>query len=129
MIKNDHKIKISVKSIYLEDQSEPSNNSFIWAYQVKIKNNSKITVKLISRVWKIIDSNGNVKEVRGEGVVGEQPILEPGESFEYTSGTPLKTSSGLMHGSYFMENMNGSDFEVEIPAFSLDIPNSNKSLN
>tara|TARA_B100001093_G_C26601032_1_gene915884 strand:- start:40 stop:432 length:393 start_codon:yes stop_codon:yes gene_type:complete len=124
-----HKISVSVKSIYLEDHSEPSEDSFLWAYQVKIKNNGDNSVKLLSRYWKIIDSNGNTKEVRGEGVVGEQPILEPGETFEYTSGTPLQTSSGLMHGSYYMKNLNGSDFEVKIPAFSLDTPNSKRSLN
>ena len=84
------------------------------------------------RYWKIIDSNGNTKEVRGEGVVGEQPILEPGETFEYTSGTPLQTSSGLMHGSYFMKSIENNEeggFEVKIPAFSLDTPNSVKIIN
>ncbi len=126
---SEHQISVTVKSIYLDDHSEPSEDTFLWAYQVKIKNNSKNTVKLVSRYWKIIDANGNSKEVRGEGVVGEQPILEPGKTFEYTSGTPLQTSSGLMHGSYFMKNLNGSDFEVKIPAFSLDTPNLKRSLN
>ncbi len=129
MKKKNHNIEVSVKSIYLEDQSDPSEDSFLWAYKVKIKNNGKISVKLLRRLWKIIDSNGNTKEVRGDGVVGEQPVLEPGETFEYASGTPLSTSSGLMHGSYFMSSENGSDFEVKIPAFSLDIPNSSRSLN
>ena len=87
------------------------------------------TVKLMSRCWKIIDENGYQKEVRGDGVVGEQPTLKPGESFEYTSGTPLSTSSGLMHGSYFMTNDEGTEFEVKIPAFSLDVPNSKKIQN
>tara|TARA_B100000989_G_scaffold270575_1_gene226760 strand:- start:199 stop:600 length:402 start_codon:yes stop_codon:yes gene_type:complete len=127
--KSTHNIKISVKSFYLEEHSEPEENSFLWAYQVKIKNNSKKTVKLLRRHWKIIDANGNTKEVRGEGVVGEQPTLEPGKSFEYTSGTPLSTNSGLMHGSYFMINNEGLDFEVKIPAFSLDIPNTRNKLN
>lgn len=126
---SEHQISVTVKSIYLDDHSEPSEDTFLWAYQVKIKNNGTNTVKLISRYWKIIDANGNSKEVRGEGVVGEQPILEPGKTFEYTSGTPLQTSSGLMHGSYFMKNLNGSDFEVKIPAFSLDTPNLKRSLN
>ena len=124
-----HNIKISVKSFYLEEHSEPEENSFLWAYQVKIKNNGKKTVKLLRRYWKIIDAYGNTKEVRGEGVVGEQPTLEPGKSFEYTSGTPLATSSGLMHGSYFMINNDGLDFEVKIPAFSLDIPDIKNRLN
>ena len=101
----------------------------MWAYQVKIKNNGKDTVKLLRRHWKIFDSNGYLKEVKGEGVVGEQPILAPGEIFEYTSGTPLQTSSGLMHGSYFMKSEEGSSFEVKIPPFSLDIPNDRKKLN
>ena len=84
---------------------------------------------MISRHWKIIDANGFQKEVIGDGVVGEQPRLGPGESFEYTSGTPLQTSSGLMHGSYFMLNEEGEQFEVVIPAFSLDIPNQEKIIN
>ena len=127
--KSTHNIKIEVKSFYLEEHSEPEENSFLWAYQVKIKNNGKKTVKLLRRHWKIIDAFGHTKEVRGEGVVGEQPTLEPGKSFEYTSGTPLSTSSGLMHGSYFMINNEGLDFEVKIPAFSLDIPDIKNRLN
>lgn len=123
------KIIVDVKSFFLEEQSEPSENNYIWAYKVLIKNNSVNTVKLISRCWKIIDENGFQKEVRGDGVVGEQPTLKPGESFEYTSGTPLNTSSGLMHGSYFMTTDQGAKFEVKIPAFSLDIPNSKKIQN
>ena len=130
--KENNNIQVTVSSAYLEDHSDPSEDSFLWAYQVKIKNNGLNTVKLISRYWKIIDSNGNTKEVRGEGVVGEQPILEPGETFEYTSGTPLQTSSGLMHGSYFMKSIENNEeggFEVKIPAFSLDTPNSVKIIN
>ncbi len=122
-------IIIDVKSFFLEEQSEPSEDSYIWAYKVLIKNNSMSTVKLMSRCWKIIDENGYQKEVRGDGVVGEQPTLKPGESFEYTSGTPLSTSSGLMHGSYFMTNDEGAEFEVKIPAFSLDVPNKKKIQN
>lgn len=129
MKKINHNIIIKVKSIYLEEHSDPSEFNFLWAYQVKIKNNSKDTVKLLRRHWTIIDSNGYLKEVKGKGVVGEQPILAPGEIFEYTSGTPLQTSSGLMHGIYFMKNEDGSSFEVKIPPFSLDIPNNKKSLN
>lgn len=122
-------IKVNVKSFFLEEQSEPSEDNYIWAYKVYIKNNSMNTVKLVSRCWKIIDENGYQKEVRGDGVVGEQPILKPGETFEYTSGTPLNTRSGLMHGSYLMTNDKGKKFEVKIPAFSLDIPNSKKIQN
>ena len=104
-------------------------DSYLWAYKVIIKNNSEHTVKLISRHWKIFDSNGSYREVKGKGVVGEQPVLEPGQEFEYTSGTPLKTTSGMMHGSYLMQNFEGEEFEVKIPPFSLDIPDRNKTLN
>jgi len=128
MIKK-HKVSVLVEPIYLEDHSDPMEDSYLWAYKVKIKNDGNDTVKLISRHWKIFDSNGSFKEVRGKGVVGEQPVLEPGEEFEYTSGTPLKTSSGLMHGSYQMEDYDGKEFEVLIPAFSLDIPNKINKLN
>lgn len=127
--KNKHFISIDVKSIFLEEQSDPAQNNYLWAYKVNIKNTGLKTVQLISRHWKIIDANGFQKEVIGDGVVGEQPRLGPGESFEYTSGTPLQTSSGLMHGSYFMLNEEGEQFEVVIPAFSLDIPNQEKIIN
>ena len=126
---NIHFISVDVKSIFLEEQSDPAQNNYLWAYKVNIKNTGLKTVQLISRHWKIIDANGYQKEVIGDGVVGEQPKLGPGESFEYTSGTPLQTSSGLMHGSYFMLNEEGEEFEVVIPAFSLDIPNQEKIIN
>ena len=101
----------------------------MWSYKVIIKNNEKEKIKLISRHWKIFDSNGNFREVKGKGVVGEQPTIEPGDKFEYTSGTPLKTSSGIMHGSYQMQSFDGEEFKVDIPAFSLDIPNQGNNLN
>ena len=128
-MKFKNKIKILVQPTYLEDHSDPSENSYLWAYTVKIKNNGDDTIKLISRHWKIFDSNGSFREVKGKGVVGEQPIIHPWDEFEYTSGTPLKTNSGLMHGSYQMEDFNGESFEVLIPPFSLDVPNDNKRLN
>ncbi len=128
-MKFKNKIKILVQPTYLEDHSDPSENSYLWAYTVKIKNNGDDTIKLISRHWKIFDSNGSFREVKGKGVVGEQPIIHPVDEFEYTSGTPLKTNSGLMHGSYQMEDFNGESFEVLIPPFSLDVPNDNKRLN
>ena len=121
MIKK-HKVTVLVEPTYLEDHSDPMENTYLWAYKVKIKNDGNEKVKLISRHWKIFDSNGNLKEVRGKGVVGEQPTLEPGEEFEYTSGTPLKTDSGLMHGSYQMEGYDGEEFEVSIPCFTLAVP-------
>ena len=104
---NKKKISVLVEPIYLEDHSDPSEDAYLWAYKVKIKNNSKESIKLLSRHWKIFDSNGNHREVKGMGVVGEQPIIQPGDEFEYTSGTPLKTSSGLMHGSYQMQDCLG----------------------
>ena len=117
-----HLIAVTVTPIYLEEQSEPDENQYIWAYHVQIENQGQQTVQLISRHWKITDSNGCVKEVRGDGVIGEQPVLHPGESFEYTSGTPLSTPSGIMVGSYEMETAQGARFDVAVPAFSLDSP-------
>lgn len=115
-------ISVTVTPIYLEDQSEPDEDHYVWAYQVRIENDSLETVQLRSRHWRITDVNGLVQEVRGAGVVGEQPVLEPGESFEYTSGTPLNAPSGIMVGSYEMQTDEGNMIEVGIPAFSLDSP-------
>ncbi len=117
-------ITIMVEPFYLEDQSEPDDNRYIWAYHVRIENNGAETVQLLTRHWRIIDYLGNTQEVRGDGVVGEQPVLKPGESFEYTSGTPLATSSGIMAGSYQMETDGGDRFDAEVPAFSLDSPDT-----
>ena len=128
-MKKKYKVSVFVEPIYLEDHSDPHEDNYLWAYRVKIKNNEEEKIKLISRHWKIFDSNGNHKEVKGKGVVGEQPTIEPGDEFEYTSGTPLKTSSGLMHGSYQMQSFDGKKFEVSIPAFSLDIPDKENKLN
>ncbi len=122
-------ITITVKPIYLEDQSSPADNHFVWAYQVRIENRGNETVQLLSRHWKITDSMGQVQEVRSAGVVGEQPMLAPGRSFEYTSGTPLPTPSGIMVGSYGMESASGERFDVAIPAFSLDSPHQQVQLH
>ena len=122
-------IMVSVKSFFLEDQSVPAESHFVWAYKVRIENNSPETVQLKRRHWRITDSRGRVQEVQGAGVVGEQPVLEPGDSFEYTSGTPLPTSSGIMDGSYQMESAEGEAFDVAIPAFSLDSPHEIVLLN
>ena len=119
-------IKVSVNPVYLEGQSTPEERHFVWAYQVKIENQSDVTVQLLNRYWKITDALGRVQEVRGEGVVGEQPVLKPGQTFEYTSGTPLPTSSGIMLGRYEMQGETGERFEIEVPAFSLDMPTSEK---
>jgi ApaG protein len=122
-------IRITVEPYYLDDQSSPSDDHFVWAYHVKIENVGEATVQLINRYWRITDANGQIQEVRGSGVVGEQPVLDPGESFEYTSGTPLGTPSGIMVGTYEMETQNGERFDVEIPAFSLDSPHQPVQLN
>ncbi|MGH6952770.1 MAG: Co2+/Mg2+ efflux protein ApaG [Alphaproteobacteria bacterium] len=119
---NTRAIKVTVKPFYLEDQSSPDDNHFVWAYQVRIENQGSDTVQLLSRYWRIVDSMGRVQEVRGAGVVGEQPVLQPGEAFEYTSGTPLPTPSGMMSGTYEMESANGERFAIQIPMFSLDTP-------
>lgn len=115
-------ICVTVQPVFLEDQSSPVDNRFVWAYYIRIENQGQETVQLRSRHWKITDSFGRVQEVRGAGVVGEQPLLRPGEAFEYTSGTPLATPGGIMVGSYQMTTPNGEWFDVAIPAFSLDSP-------
>jgi len=122
-------IRVSVKPVYLDDQSAPTDNHFVWAYQVKIENLGHETVQLRGRHWRITDARGELHEVRGSGVVGEQPVLEPGDVFEYTSGTPLPTPSGIMMGAYQMENERGEMFDIEIPAFSLDSPYQPVRLN
>ena len=127
--KKTKKINITVNPYFLDDQSEPEDQHFVWAYQVTIDNQSKEKVQLKNRYWKIIDSNGSEQEVRGEGVVGEQPILNPGEKFEYTSGTPLSTPSGFMGGYYEMETNEGKKFDAIIPQFSLDSPFVKNKLN
>ncbi len=115
-------IRVTVEPIYLDDQSSPSDNHYVWAYQVRIENKGDDTVQLLHRYWRITDAMGRVQEVRGAGVVGEQPTLKPGETFEDASGTPLPTPSGIMVGSYEMETTRGARFDVAVPAFSLDSP-------
>lgn len=115
-------ITVSVEPFFLEEQSTPEESHFVWAYHVRIENNSGETVRLVGRHWRITDSAGHIQEVRGDGVVGEQPELRPGEAFEYTSGTPLPTPSGIMAGEYHMESDAGERFDVVIPPFSLDSP-------
>jgi len=115
-------IRVSVEPAYLEDQSDPEAQHFVWSYTVRIDNISTDPVCLRSRHWQITDESGRTEEVIGDGVVGEQPVIEPGEGFEYTSGAPLSTPSGVMVGSYQMETPTGDSFDVAIPAFSLDSP-------
>lgn len=120
--KTTRDVCISVDPVYLEDQSTPEENRYVWAYHVMIENKGSETVQLLTRHWRITDDAGNVHEIEGEGVVGEQPIMGPGDFFEYTSGTPLATPSGFMDGTYRMESETGCSFDVAIPAFSLDSP-------
>ena len=122
-------IRVVVEPRYLESQSRPNDGHFVWAYTITIENHSSEIVTLRTRSWKITDARGRVQEVRGAGVVGEQPTLRPGQSFEYTSGAPLPTPSGFMAGAYQMESAAGDHFNVEIPAFSLDSPHMPRQIN
>ncbi|MBM3644909.1 MAG: Co2+/Mg2+ efflux protein ApaG [Alphaproteobacteria bacterium] len=122
-------IRVTVRPQYLPDESDPSELRFVWAYHVRIENRGDDTVRLRSRHWKITDALGRLQEVRGPGVVGQTPVLRPGEVFEYTSGTPLSTSSGIMGGTYQMVSQAGDGFDIEIPTFSLDLPATQRSLN
>lgn len=116
-------IRVSVRAFYLADQSEPDRGQFVWAYRVEIANLGRETVQLLRRTWRITDGLGRTQTVHGAGVIGEQPVLEPGGRFEYTSGTPLPTASGFMQGAYHMVvTDSGEAFDAEIPAFSLDSP-------
>jgi ApaG protein len=115
-------ITVTVEPVFLEQQSSLAEGRFVWAYHVRIENGGRETVQLVNRHWQITDARGQREDVRGPGVVGEQPILDPGASFEYTSGCPLKTPSGFMVGSYEMERRDGSRFLIRIPMFSLDSP-------
>ena len=122
-------IRVLVRPRYLESQSRPDEGHFVWAYTITIENHGAETVTLRSRFWKITDGQGRTQEVRGPGVVGEQPTLRPGQSFQYTSGAPLATPSGFMVGAYLMETEHGENFEIDIPAFSLDSPHMPHQLN
>lgn len=122
-------IRICVEPIYLEDQSAPDESHFMWAYRVQIENTGTEPVQLRTRYWRILDSMGRVQEVRGVGVVGQQPVIHPGEVFEYTSGTPLSTPSGIMMGNYQMETDGGETFDVDIPVFSLDSPHEQRQVH
>lgn len=122
-------VKVTVFPIYLDSQSEPEENHYLWAYHIKIENLGTETIQLRTRHWTITDAFGRRQEIKGGGVVGEQPMIKAGESFEYTSGTPLSTPSGIMMGEYEMEKPNGESFFVEVPAFSLDSPHQPILLN
>jgi ApaG protein len=120
---NTRGIAVSVEPTYLEARSSPESAQYLWAYRVIIENQGRETVQLLSRHWMITNARGELTEVKGLGVVGEQPILKPGQRSEYTSGAPLNTPSGMMGGAYQMENEGGERFDIEIPTFSLVRPN------
>ena len=122
-------IEVTVRPQYLPDQSDPEKSQFVWAYRVRIENKGNETVQLRSRHWKITDGLGRLQEVRGPGVVGKTPKLRPGDAFEYTSGTPLATPSGIMGGTYQMVSESGENFDIDIPAFSLDCSYAERTIN
>jgi ApaG protein len=122
-------VEVKVTPRFMPDRSSPQNGYFFWAYSITITNLGRETVQLKTRHWRITDANGKLQEVRGPGVIGEQPVLRPGENFEYTSGVPLPTSSGFMVGSYGMVTEAGEGFDVDIPAFSLDTPQQARTIN
>ncbi|RDL49011.1 Co2+/Mg2+ efflux protein ApaG [Ensifer sp. M14] len=122
-------IEVTVEPYYLEEQSDPDDSRYVWGYRIVISNHSAETVRLMTRYWHITDENGQVDEVSGPGVIGEQPLLNPGDTYEYSSGCPLDTPSGVMFGHYSMESEGGEHFNVAIPAFSLDSPGLVRTLN
>ncbi len=117
-----YELTVTVRTQYLEDQSDPERSRFVFAYAITIKNTGSVPAQLISRHWVITDANDHVEQVRGLGVVGHQPLLKPGEQFEYTSGTSLATPQGTMYGEYFCVAEDGQQFEVKIPEFVLSLP-------
>lgn len=122
-------ITVTVQPYFLDEQSSPDAGHFVWAYHVRIENNGAETVQLLTRHWRITNALGHVQEVKGEGVVGKQPVLKPGESFEYASGAPLSTPSGIMVGTYQMTSASGEQFDIQIPAFSLDSPHNREVMH
>lgn len=122
-------IYVTVEPTYLENYSSPTEDQYVWAYQVRIENRSAETVQLKTRTWSITDADGHTQVVHGEGVVGQEPVIPPGDAFEYTSGTPLATPSGIMNGTYGMLGDGGHMFDVIVPAFSLDSPYDRRKAN
>lgn len=124
-----NEIAVTVMPVYVDERSNPQRSEYFWAYRVIVENNSENTVQLVSRYWHIVDGEGHVEEVEGEGVVGLKPNISPGESFSYTSGCPLRSPSGIMQGYYVMTREDGYTFRVNIPAFPLDLPGIEPVLN
>lgn len=123
-------LMVRVEPQFLADESKPDENRYVWAYTIEIENRSEATVKLVSRFWRITDENGHTQEVRGEGVVGKQPTLRPGERFRYTSAAPLAAPSGVMMGAYSMVRLGDNEaFDIAVPLFALDSPHNTKMVN
>jgi len=123
------KIAVNVTPRFMPERSSTEKSYFFWSYTIEITNQGEQTVQLKTRHWKITDAYGRLQEVKGAGVVGEEPVLEPGASYEYTSGVPLPTPSGIMTGSYGMVTPDGERFDIDIPAFSLDGPETKRTVN
>ena len=119
---NRYEITVVPKATYVEDQSDPSKDQYVFSYTITISNTGNVPAQLVSRHWIITDANGKVLEVKGLGVIGQQPLLKPGETFEYTSGTHLETAVGTMHGTYQMVAEDGQQFDAPIPSFTLSVP-------
>ncbi len=124
-----HQVKVTVEPSFEPDRSNPSESRYFWRYDIEIANLGETPVTLLERHWSITDAEGRQQDVRGPGVVGEQPTIMPGQSFRYASGCPLTTASGLMVGEYRMVRADGERFDVAIPAFSLDSPHGIRTLN
>jgi len=122
-------IRVTVMPVYIDERSDPANSRYFWAYRVIVENTSDKTIQLLSRYWKIVDGDGHLEEVRGDGVVGLQPVIKPGEDFSYTSGCPLNCPSGIMEGFYTVQDLDGNLFDVQIPAFPLDLPGLEPVIN
>jgi ApaG protein len=122
-------VMVRVEPQFLPEESSPDEGRFVWAYTIEIENRSPETVQLVSRFWKITDENGLTQEVRGAGVIGQQPTIPPGESFRYTSAAPLAAPSGVMSGAYSMQRENGEAFDIAVPLFALDSPHISKLAN
>jgi ApaG protein len=120
--KKPYDITVDVATSFLDDQSAPADSRYVFAYTIRIANRGTVAARLLSRHWVITDGNGSVREVRGEGVIGEQPLVRPGENYDYTSGAVLETALGTMYGSYRMLADDGTQFDAHIPAFVLSIP-------
>ena len=121
-IAKTHDIAVSARTVYLADQSDPENGRHVFAYTIRITNNGSVAAQLLSRHWIITDASNRVQEVKGLGVIGEQPLLQPGETFEYSSGSVIATAVGTMRGSYQMRATDGTEFDAAIPEFTLSMP-------